>query len=221
MKLTQPRRVLSLLGLLGSALGTAATAATLTVYVVSPDGQPAADVVVEVAMPGAPIRAPNEPVVIAQLGVRFVPQVTAIPAGATVRFTNQDSFDHHLRSQAAGPLGSIAPAKDFEFRMAGARADKPVTTDVQFERPGLVVLGCHLHSSMRGHVYVGESALLGVTGAAGRAVIQGVPEGRGEMRYWHPQQLSEQAKTAVHMDGDASLTATLNFKPARPRSRGG
>lgn len=105
--------------------------------------------------------------------------------------------------------------------MAGARGDKPVTTDVQVERAGLVVLGSHLHSSMRGHVYVGDSALLGVTDAAGRAVIEGVPEGRGEVRYWHPQQLTEQAKSAVPVVGDASVTATLNFKPARPRSRGG
>jgi plastocyanin len=212
---------LSLLVLLGCAFRSAATAATLTVYVLSPDGHPAADVVVEVAMPGVPVRVPAEPVVIAQLGVRFVPQVTAIPAGTTVRFLNQDAFGHHLRSQAAGPLGSIAPAKDFEFRMAGARADKPVTTDVQFERAGLVVLGCHLHSSMRGHVYIGESALLGVTDAAGRVVFRGVPEGRGEIRYWHPQQLIEQPRTIVQVSGDAGLNATLNFKPARPRSRAG
>lgn len=212
---------LSLLALLGCAFSSAVTAATLTVSVLSLDGQPAADVVVEVAMPGVPARVPTEPVVIAQLGVRFVPQVTAIPAGTTVRFLNQDPFDHHLRSQAAGQVGSLAPAKEFEFRMAGARADKPVTTDVQFERAGLVVLGCHLHSSMRGHVYIGESSLLGVTDAAGRVVIQGVPKGRGEIRYWHPQQLIEQPRTIVQVGGDASLTATLNFKPARPRSRGG
>ncbi len=211
----------ALLSLAGYVLPSAVTAATLTAFVLSSDGQPVADVVVEVVMPGTAVRVPAEPVVISQLGVRFVPQVTAIPVGATVRFANQDAFDHHLRSQAAGPLGSIAPAKEFEFRMAGARGDKPVTTDVQFERAGLVVLGCHLHSSMRGHVYVGESALLGVTDAAGRAVIQGVPEGRGEVRYWHPQQLTEQAKSAVQVVGDASVTATLNFKPARPRSRGG
>lgn len=201
------------------ALSPLATAATLTVYVVSPDGQPAADVVVELLMPNAPQRVPAEPVVIAQLGTRFVPQVTAIAAGATVRFTNQDPFDHHLRSQAAGPLGSVAPAKDFEFRMAGARNDKPVTTDVLFDRTGLVVLGCHLHSSMRGHLYVGRSSLLAVTDAAGRAVIQGAPEGRGELRAWHAQQLTEQAPAAVSAGADASLTLTLNFQPSRPRRR--
>lgn len=210
----------SLVALLAGTLAPTVSAATLTVYVVTPDGQPAPDVVVEVLMPGAPLRVPAEPVVIAQLGLRFVPQVTAIPAGTTIRFTNQDPFDHHLRSQPAGLMGSIAPAKEFESRMAGARGDKPVTTDVQFDRAGLVVLGCHLHSSMRGHVYVGETSLLGVTDAAGRVVIQGVPQGRGEVRYWHPLQLTEQPKTALQLLGDTSVTGALNFKPARPRNRG-
>lgn len=214
-------RFASLLVLAGGVLSSLATAATLTVYVSASDGQPAADVVVEVSMPGAQMRAPAEPVVITQRGLRFVPLVTAIPAGTTVRFANQDGFDHHLRSQAAGPMGSVVPAKDFQFRMAGASGDKPVTTDVVFDRAGLVVLGCHLHSSMRGHVYIGESALLGVTDSAGRVVIQGVPAGRGEIRYWHPQELAEQTKTVLQVGGDTSLNATLNFKPARPRNRGG
>jgi plastocyanin len=202
---------------MGALASPAVTAATLTVHVVTPDGQPAAGVVVEVFMPGATRSASPEPVVISQLGLRFVPQVTAVPAGATVRFANQDGFDHHLRSQPAGPLGSIAPAKDFEFRMAGARPDAPVFTDVRFDRAGLVVLGCHLHSAMRGYLYIGESALLGVTDAAGKAVVQSVPEGRAEVRTWHPQQLVDQPSSGVQLAGDSRHTATLNFKPAPVR----
>lgn len=72
------------------------TAATLAAFVLSSDGQPVADMVVEVVMPGAAVRVPADPVVISQLGLRFVPQVTAIPVGTTVRFANQDAFDHHL-----------------------------------------------------------------------------------------------------------------------------
>jgi plastocyanin len=194
-----------------------ALAATLTVHVVAPDGQPAPGVVVELVMPAAAARAPAEPVVIAQLALRFVPQVTAVPVGTTIRFTNQDSFDHHLRSQPAGPLGIIAPAKDFEFRMPGARAEAPVFTDVRFDRAGLVVLGCHLHNAMRGYLYVAESALLGVTDAAGKAVIQSLPDGRAELRTWHPQQLSDQVPSIVQVAGDSRWTATLNFRPAPAR----
>jgi plastocyanin len=200
-----------------SVAAPSALAATLTVHVVSPDGQPAPGVVVEVLMPAAVARAPAEPVVINQFELRFVPQVTAVPAGTTIRFTNQDGFDHHLRSQPSGPLGSIAPAKDFEFRMPRARPDAPVFTDVRFDRAGLVVLGCHLHSAMRGYLYIAESALLGVTDATGKAVIQSLPDGRAEVRTWHPQQLSEQVPSTVQVLGDSRWTATLNFRPAPAR----
>lgn len=199
------------------AAAQAASAGTLTVYVVTPEGQPASDVVVEVQVPGATRRVPAEPVVITQLGLRFVPQVTAVTVGTTVRFTNQDSFEHHLRSQPAGPLGSIPPARQFEFKMAGARPEAPVFTDVVFDRAGLVVLGCHFHSAMRGHLYVGESSWLTVTDAAGKAVISTIPDVRAEIRLWHPQQLVEQSVSAVQLSDNTRLTATLNFKPTPAR----
>lgn len=199
------------------AAAQAASAGTLTVYVVTPEGQPASDVVVEVQVPGAARRVPAEPVVITQLGLRFVPQVTAVTAGTTVRFTNQDGFEHHLRSQPAGPLGSIPPARQFEFKMASARPDARVFTDVVFDRAGLVVLGCHFHSAMRGHLYVGDSPWLAVTDAAGKAVVNALPEGRAEVRTWHPQQLVEQPVSAILLSSDTRLTVTLNFSPIPSR----
>lgn len=197
----------------------AAAAATLSVYVLTPGGEPAPGVVVEVAMPAAPLRVPAEPVVITQLGLRFLPQVTAVPVGTTVRFVNEDGFEHHLRSLPAGPLGSMAPARQFDFRLAAAQGGQLPGQDVRFDRPGLVVLGCHFHSSMRGHLYVAESSLLGVTDAAGRAHIAPLPAGAASVRLWHPEQLVEQPTVAMQLQGAASLTATLNFQPSRPRGR--
>lgn len=55
-----------------------------------------------------------------------------------MRFTNQDPFDHHVRSQVAGPLGNVAAAKDFGFRMAGAKAGESVTADVQFAQDAIL-----------------------------------------------------------------------------------
>jgi plastocyanin len=207
------------LALLAGGAMQAAQPATLTVFVLTPGGQPAPGVVVEVVAPGAPRRVPEQPVVITQLGLRFVPAITAVPAGSTVRFVNEDGFEHHLRSLPAGPLGSIAPAQQFDVRMAAARADNIPGHDVVFERPGLVVLGCHFHASMRGHVYVGESTLLGVSDAAGRATIAAVPAGSASVRLWHPEQLLEQPALALQMPGPTQVTATLNFQPRPPRGR--
>jgi hypothetical protein len=74
---------------------------------------------------------------------------------------------------------------------------------------------------MRGHVYIAQSSLLAVTDSAGKAVIPAVPDGRVDVRYWHPEQLIEQSPAALQVAGPASLTATLNFKPSRARRKAG
>lgn len=213
--------LITLLALAGTLCGPALRAATLSVQVLGADGQPAPNAVVEVLTPQAPKAAPAKPIPIVQRHVRFEPYVTAIPAGATVRFVNEDDFDHHLRSLPAGPLGTIPPAQEFELRMAPGSPQRPTTAELKFEQPGLVVLGCHLHGAMRGHIYVGHSPLLAVTDAQGRASVSGVPEGRAEIRLWHPEQLIEQPPTPWQVGGPADQTLRLNFTPPKPRARRG
>ena len=201
------------------ALALPARSASVTVTVHGADGQPAPNVVVQLlpAHPGAP-RPPWTPVVIVQRDIHFVPAITAVPAGTTVRFSNQDPYDHHLRSEPAGPLGNIPPAKAFEMRLPAATADKVASADVTFDKPGLVVLGCHLHGSMRGHVYVASTPWVAVTDAGGAATIADVPDGDVELRAWSPEQLVDQP--AVHRQvGGASVAfdATLNFTPPKRR----
>jgi plastocyanin len=202
-----------------SLLCSPAWAATLSFQVLDPDGQPAANAVVEVLAPQATRPAMQPVAVISQRDLRFVPLVTAVPAGATVRFLNQDGFDHHLRSLPAGPLGTVAPARSFELRLPGGSTDRPSAAEIGFDQPGLVVLGCHLHSSMRGHLYIGQSPLLAVTDANGQARVAGVPDGRVEVRLWHPEQLLDQAPLQWPVTGDAQHSLRLNFKPPKARPR--
>ena len=206
---------------LASALALAAHAASITVAVTGADGQPAPDVVVQLLTARPLAWAPRAPVVIAQRDIHFQPAVTAVPVGPTVRFTNEDPFDHHLRSQPAGPLGAIAPAKEFALRLPAVNADKASSSDVLFDKPGLVVLGCHFHSSMRGHLFVSETPLVAVTDATGHATIADVPEGQVELRTWHPEQLVDQPATPHQVAGNASLASVLNFTPPKPRARRG
>ena len=203
------------------ALALQAQAASVTVVVHGADGQPAPNVVVQLtpANPG-PARPPWSPVVIVQRDIHFIPYVTAIPAGTTVRFSNQDPYDHHLRSEPAGPLGNIPPAKNFEMRMAAATADKVASADVTFDKPGLVVLGCHLHGSMRGHVFVANTPWVAVTDASGSATIADVPDGAAELRAWSPEQLLDQPAVQKQVSGvSANFDTTLNFTPSQPRRR--
>jgi len=194
----------------------ATVAGTLQVTITGADGKPAADTVVLV-QPSAPspVQPPAEPVVIGQKDIRFQPYVSVVQVGGTVRFVNRDTFDHHVRSQAGGPLGSVPPAKEFEFRLARARGGVETSADLKLDVPGTVLLGCHLHNSMRGHLYVSSSPWYAVTDDKGRAKIDGVPDGAAEVRLWHPDQLVDQPLLKVQVAGTASADSRLNFTPRK------
>ena len=217
--MTRPR--LPLLAACSLLLASAADAATVTVAVRGADGQPAPNVVVQLLPAHAvPVKAPATPVVIAQRDIHFVPYLTAVPAGTTVRFSNEDPYDHHLRSEPGGPFGNIPPAKDFEMRLPAMSGGKASTAEVKFDRPGVVMLGCHLHSSMRGHLFVSETPWVAVTDANGVATLADVPEGATELRTWSPEQLVDQPASRKQIAGaSAILEATLNFTPPKPRRR--
>ena len=217
--MTCPR--LPLLAACSLLLAFQASAATVTVAVHGADGQPAPNVVVQL-MPAHPmaVKPPAAPVVIAQRDIHFEPYLTAVPVGTTVRFSNEDPYDHHLRSEPGGPFGNIPPARDFEMRLPAMSGGKAASAEVKFDKAGLVVLGCHLHSSMRGHLFVSETPYVAVTDANGRAVIADVPDGGAELRTWSPDQLIDQPASQKQIAGAAmNLDATLNFTPPKARRR--
>ena len=221
-----------------AALFGAAQAATVQVLVTDKDGKPVTDAVVlidttaKVAVQPAPA-----PVVILQEGLRFVPFLSVVPAGSTLRFVNRDGYDHHVRSTPSGPLGSTPAVKNFELRLDAAegaaaspndeyKSPPPArkkgassTADVKVDGPGAIGLGCHIHASMRGQVYVSASPWFGKTDANGVVNIDGVPDGAAELTVWHPDQLQEQPAQRLQVT-PAPLKALvqLNFTPRRRRS---
>ena len=203
------------------ALAAPVQAASVTVVVRGADGQPAPNVVVQLT-PAHPvaIKPPTAPVVIAQRDIHFVPYLTAVPVGTTVRFSNQDPYDHHLRSEPSGPLGDVPPVTAFEMRLNAASGDKVASADVKFDKAGVIVLGCHLHSSMRGYLFVGETPWVAVTDANGVATIADVPDGAADMRSWSPEQLTDQPVTHQRIGSvGVIIETTLNFTPPKPRRR--
>jgi plastocyanin len=196
-------------------------AETIQVTVLSANGKPAPNVVVQayVASTKAPVPA-KETVVIAQRDLQFSPYVSAVYVGSTVRFVNTDPYDHHVRSTPTGPLGGVPAAKDFELRLgAQVAGSKPKSGEVVLDKAGAIGLGCHLHGSMRGHLWVSDSPYFAKTNTQGVAVIHGVPQGKAQLALWHPEQLTEQPATSVQTsDQPSSVSATLNFTPKARRS---
>lgn len=209
---------------LSSALAAPALAATLQMTVTNADGKPAPDTVVLVqptaSWPAQPLPATA---VIEQREIRFVPYVTVVPVGGSVRFTNLDSYDHHVRSQPGGPLGSVAPAKEFEFRLPPKRKGNNVSPDLKLEVAGTVLIGCHLHNSMRGHLFVSTTPWYAVSDEQGKVSIEGIPDGQADIKLWHPDQVVEQNPQKLQMAGTATAVAKLNFTPRRrppPKPKG-
>jgi len=202
-------------------LAGAAQAATVQITLLARDGQPLADAVVLVeSVNGAKPPAPT-PVqaTITQQKMRFDPALTLVPVGSRVRFTNLDGWEHHVRGLPAGLAGlSAGPGAGFELRLGGkVDGQPPESTEVTLSKAGPLQLGCHIHGSMRGFLFVTDSPWAVKTDAAGVATLQGVPEGAARLRVWHTDQLVEATPTALNVTPLTALSVPTQVQPRRRR----
>lgn len=201
------------------ALWTGANAGNVQIQVLDRDGKPVPEAVVVLYPAATGSAAPSllqATPTIEQERMRFVPAVTVVEPGATVRFTNQDRWDHHVRGAPAGLSAAAAPAAaGFELRLAGKADDKPASsTEVRLDTPGVVLLSCHLHGSMRGHVFVTDSGWTLKTDADGIARFPGVPDGATQVRVWHAEQLVDVPRKALNVvPGPVLETVQLSVVP--------
>lgn len=212
----------TLLALSLTALSTlAAQAGVLKVTVLDRDGQPVPDAVVVLApaAPGTP-RPLATLLTITQEKMRFTPPVSLVAAGAQATFVNHDAWEHHVRASPAGLLNFDGRAAGgFELRLDGKVEGKPAhAVQARFDQAGAVLLGCHLHASMKAHVYVSDTPWAALSGADGIAAFESVPEGPVRIRVWHADQLLDlPAQQLVLTAAPAAATMQLQVVPRRRR----
>lgn len=208
----------------GCAYSISASAGNVQIQVLGRDGKPVPEAVV-VLYPSAANAAtapsllqPNP--TIEQERMRFVPAVTVVMPGSTVRFTNQDRWDHHVRGTPVGPAaaGGAGGNEGFEMRLAGKQDGQAAqAAETTVRQPGVLLLGCHLHGSMRGHVFVTDSAWTLKTDADGIARFTAVPDGAAQLRVWHAEQLVDLPRKNLQVQTTPVLdTMQLSVVP-RPR----
>ena len=147
-------------------------AAEFAVLVVDQQGMPVADAVVE--SPGtAVVNPPSQVAIIDQINKRFVPMVIAVQKGQSVNFPNNDNIRHHVYS--------FSPIKQFSTELYADTPGDPVT----FDQSGVAVLGCNIHDSMVGYIYVSEWQNVAVSDASGLVRVNqtAIPE---QVVIWHP-----------------------------------
>ena len=215
------RRLACALGLAALA-PLAAVAGALQVTVLDRDGNPVRDAVVVLvpSKPGVPKQPPPTHVTITQEKMRFVPALAIVAVGGQGTFINNDPWDHHVRATPAGIMSfDDSGAPGFEFLLDGKKGDKPgKAAQANFAKPGPVLLGCFLHASMTGYVYVSDSPWTLLTAGDGIAAFDGVPDGPLVLRVWQADQLLDLPPQHMTLTAaPAKATLHLSVVPKRRR----
>lgn len=189
------------LGLLcwGQAVGAAF--GSVAVAVTDHSGQPVPDVVV-IAHPPEPMQlpAPATTAVMDQVDTAFVPHILVVQTGTHVSFPNHDTVSHHVYS--------FSQTKPFQLDLYRGNSHPPQIFDV----PGLVVLGCNIHDSMLGYIYVTDSPFFATTDTSGIARMSGLPEGAYVIEIWTPraQPRDVPKPSSIHV-GTSAIDVAVQF----------
>ena len=159
---------------------------------------------------------------ITQEKMQFIPAVTLVGVGAKVRFVNNDSWDHHVRSSPAGMGQFSANNAGFEMRLEGKPEGKPgKPVEVTLDKAGIIgstLLGCCLHGSMRGYIYVSESPWAAKTSAEGVALFEDLPDGAAQLMVWQSDQIVDVPTQRVTIGATQSKSVVqLSVVPRRRR----
>jgi plastocyanin len=210
-------------------VSVSALAGSLQVTVLDKNGKPTPDAVV-VLVPegkGAPKNLPPLNAVVNQEKMQFVPAVTVVSAGAKVRFSNSDPWDHQVRLSTPGlalpgRVAAGATVDGISLRLEGKTEGRPAKfADVTLEKTGAFgasILSCAIHGSMSGHVYVAESPWTLKTDSDGIALLEDVPEGSVTVKVWHAIQYVEPAPQKIAVGATpGKMTVQLDIVPRRRR----
>lgn len=117
--------------------------------------------------------APMPHAVVDQRDKLFQPHVSVVTCGTTVRFPNNDTVFHNIFA--------YFQAKKFDLGMY----PRGVTKTVTFDKPGLVVLLCSVHSYMSAYIMVVDTPYYAVADGGGRFTLRDVPPGTYTLHAWH------------------------------------
>jgi len=154
-------------------LALPAQAELITLKIIDQQQQAVSDAVIEVLSSSESIGEADSINVIDQIDKMFVPEQIVIQQGQAVDFPNSDNIRHHVYS--------FSEAKTFELKLYADKPEKPI----QFEKPGVVVVGCNIHDSMIGYIYVAQYLTVVTSSELGNASFTS-PIQNPRISIWHP-----------------------------------
>ncbi len=178
-----------------AAWATPASAGAVTGIV--SDGHGAARGAV-VYLSGTASTAPLPNASVDQRDKMFTPHVSVVTRGTTVRFPNDDSVFHNVFA--------YFQAKKFDLGMYPRGTTKKVT----FDKTGLVIILCNVHSYMSAYIMVVDTPYYAVSDGSGHFRLPNVPPGTYTLHGWH-----ESGATLTQTVSVGSWPQTLSLALAR------
>jgi len=181
-----------------------------TFYVTDNKGLPLSDVIIEPDI-AAVTGAPADVAIIDQIDKQFIPQQILIETGQLVDFPNSDNIRHHVYS--------FSKAKMFELKLYADTPENPI----QFPEHGVVVVGCNIHDSMIGYIFVSKSTQSVMTGERGDVSIQS-EQAIKQINVWHannaagPETLMNIKLNALKQDENGRYLIKIDIIPPAPRN---
>ncbi len=167
---------------------------TLTGRVPEASGGFPSVVILEPATPGgvaAGVAVPEEPVIIDQFGMAFVPEVLVARSGQTVEFRNSEDVLHNVHvvdRETTSTVANVAtPTMDSTFQLT-------------FEDPGAYAVLCDVHAAMAAFIIVTSSPYSVVAGRDGTFTLPDVPHGSYTLSVWSLDE-NRQSRRVVSVEG--------------------
>ncbi len=134
---------------------------------------------------------PEEPAIIDQFGMAFVPGVLVTRSGQTVEFRNSEDVLHNVHvvdRETTSTVANVAtPTVDSIFQLT-------------FEHPGTYEVLCDVHAAMGAFIIVTSSPYSVVAARDGTFVLSEVPYGTYTLRVWNLDETRE-SRRVVTIEG--------------------
>ena len=137
------------------------------------------------------VAVPEEPVIIDQFGMAFVPEVLVARSGQTVEFRNSEDVLHNVH------------VVDRETTSTVANVATPTVNSIfqlTFEHPGTYEVLCDVHAAMVAFIVVTASPYSVVAGRDGTFTLPEVPHGSYTLSVWNLDE-NRQSRRVVTIEG--------------------
>ncbi|KPZ56908.1 MULTISPECIES: methylamine utilization protein [Pseudoalteromonas] len=168
-------------------------------------GQPLPNAVVELYKAAKHERTSLPVAVMDQVDKAFFPDLLVVQKGQQVNFPNSDNIRHHVYS--------FSQAKPFQLKLYSGQPKEPVT----FDQQGVVVLGCNIHDSMVGYIYVANSEHVYKTNNTGKLTLD-IASLPTTLSVWHALQTAPLENKKMITINNNELIIQIDTSTPAPRN---